>query len=132
MSMTVSGKVENALIAYFKLSNNCGDIPFTRTTNIYHLCGFDVGATGWRAIANDINSLPELIAAKLCINPSTTLDKCKSVADIEGILVARPAAASPMAEPAASAPRSMKRAAPSTRNKPKKASKKKAPKGQKK
>ena len=129
--MTVSGKVENALIAYFKLSNNCGDIPFTRTTNIYHLCGFDVGGTGWRAIANDINNLPALIAANLCVNPSTTLDKCKSVADIEGILVARPAAA-PMAKPAASVPRVNAKADSATRNKPKKASKRKAAKGRKK
>jgi hypothetical protein len=128
--MAVSGKVENALIAYFKLSNNCGDIPFTRATNIYHLCGFDVGGTGWRAIANDINNLPELIAANLCVNPSTTLDKCKSVADIEEILVARPAAV-PMAKPVASAPRSMQTVASATRNKAKKASKKKPPKGQK-
>lgn len=101
----VSSKVEAALITYFQRPDCCGDIPFDRTTNIYHLCGFDVGATAWRDIAYDINQLPALKAANLCVNPSTRLDACTSIADIEGILVPRPAPApvpapAPLAAPA--------------------------------
>jgi hypothetical protein len=107
----VSSKVEAALITYFQRPDCCGDIPFDRTTNIYHVCGFDVGATAWRAIAYDINQLPALKAANLCINPSTRLDACTSIADIEGILVPRPA---PAAMPAPAPP-----AAPATKPKPK-------------
>jgi hypothetical protein len=81
--------IRTALIGLFK--RICPRTPrITADTDVRSLCGF--GRASWRALADDINALPALVAAGVVLS-RIALAPCRSVRDIESVLAPRPARA---------------------------------------